>query len=226
MAKIEDDRRRQEERKQTRIQQNSHRDRARWPNYRGANRTEPSLPRYAPRAPSQRSSDFEENQMRYDDRNLTRHNSSSLRRVSPQHINSFSRSSLDRFSSGHLHHRETRSGVEPSRDSRPPSHRETRRSPHRSLEISPAGISLYTPQASNPLSNERVSAKERLSIPSQHTPSSPTKEASSMSNQSSATNPTSLRNKSLLASRLSDPRSGLQLSEDRVPAKERLSIQT
>ncbi|KAG2315762.1 hypothetical protein Bca52824_018884 [Brassica carinata] len=47
-----------------------------------------------------------------------------------------------------------------------------------------------------------------------------------MSNQSPATNPTSLRKKSLLASRLSDPRSGLQLSEDRVPAKERLSIQT
>lgn len=79
-----------------------------------------------------------------------------------------------------------------------------------------------TPQQSYPPPDARVPAKDRLSGQSLGTPNSSGKAASSTSNQSPASNASSLRKKATLASRLS----GLQTSEDRVSAKESLSVQT
>ncbi|KAH0876682.1 hypothetical protein HID58_064076 [Brassica napus] len=55
---------------------------------------------------------------------------------------------------------------------------------------------------------------------------SPTRDASSKSNHSPGTTAAPVQRRSSLASRLSDPRDTNSLSEERIPAKERLSVHT
>lgn len=92
LAKIEEDKRRQENRKQARQHHSSHREGAKWPNYKGPdNKATPSLSRHS----SLHSSDFEENRRRYDDRSLSRHISPPSRRSPSHHRPSYSRDSRD-----------------------------------------------------------------------------------------------------------------------------------
>ncbi|KAL0897012.1 hypothetical protein Bca101_080973 [Brassica carinata] len=170
LERIEENKKRQAERRNARRNQPSYHSGARWTNYKVSDSRDPrslsrddSAKRYA-----ERSSDFEENRRRYDDRTLPRRSSPSLSRRSPSR-----RDAQEHGSSGYA----------PSERNLPAP-----------LERAPRG--------------------------------SISKEASSKSHHSPPRNPVTIQDKSLLASRLSDPRSANPGSEERVPAKERLSVNT
>ncbi|KAG2320946.1 hypothetical protein Bca52824_014159 [Brassica carinata] len=223
LAKIQEDKRRQEARKQSRLQQPRGRDGAKWPNYKGSDsRANLSLSQHdSRRQDSHQSSEFEENRRRYDDRIFSRRSSPAEQRPSTRHRSSQSRDSRDpieRRSTSLQAHRDHQghkcpSGLSPAKDDFP-------RSDHQGY--SSARDSLIASQRSHPHTDRenRVPAKERISSPILATSSA--SHQSPASNKSPASIPTSNLRRETLASRLS----GLQSSDDRVPAKERLSVQT
>ncbi|KAL0812547.1 hypothetical protein Bca101_068990 [Brassica carinata] len=170
LDRIEESKRRQEVRKQSRSRHAHAIDGARWTNYKHG---EPRNAHYtdrdgSSRMASERSSEFEENKRRYDDRGGSVRSNLSSRKTPPR------RESQEKLTSGFISH-------------------------SRNLPL------------------PRLPAKPLIS---------PTRDASSKSNHSPGTTAAPVQRRSSLASRLSDPRDTNSLSEERIPAKERLSVHT
>ncbi|KAL0740222.1 hypothetical protein Bca4012_081735 [Brassica carinata] len=171
LERIEEGRRRQEERRISRHQNGDrHRD-ARWTNTRVASRVseEPSRG-HSSRDENGRSSGVDENRRRYDDRNLAY--KFSTPRNSQSQFDSQERTSTSR--------------------------------------------KTHVYKVREPSETER----------SRILPISPVREAMATSQPSPVIEPSREQRRGSIASRLSDPRSAQVLSEERIPAKERLSVNT
>ncbi|XP_048634149.1 uncharacterized protein LOC125608214 [Brassica napus] len=171
LERIEEGRRRQDDRRFSRQQNLANNRVTRWTNTRNANPHSDVVARvYSSRNESGRSSEFEENKRRYDDRSLSH------------------RSATPRGSRTH----------------------------HTSHE-----------HTSNSRREGSYRVKEHTgSVLPQEQHGSPVRDVTSRSHLSPVTNPSADQRRASLASRLSDPRSEHVSSEDRIPAKERLSVNT
>lgn len=171
LERIEDSKRRQEDRRQARQHQAPYKDGARWTNYRNIGYSDNRIPSRedSSRFNSGKSSEHEENRRRYDEKNWSVKSNTSSRRTPPRRTSPEQRASA----SGYVSH-------------------------------------------SRELPVPRVSPKPLTS---------PIREASSRSKHSPAVAPTNQRRTSL-ASRLSDPRDCNSKSDERIPAKARLSVNT
>lgn len=171
LERIEATRRRQDERKLSRQQNAPNYREARWTNVRNANsRSETTHRGQSLRNDSTKSSGFEENRRRFDDRNFSYHNSPPRRSLS-KHAYQEQVSSSRKVNSSQAKEQED----------------------------------FIVPQGS------------KMNLAVEGTPRSHTLPADGIAKE---------QKRASLASRLSDPRSGNASSEDRVSAKERLSVNT
>ncbi|KAL0737101.1 hypothetical protein Bca4012_013311 [Brassica carinata] len=173
LARIEEGKRRQEEKRQTRQHHGPSRDGARWTNYRNADHKDSRNPARDDfsRNVSERSSGFEENKRRYDDRNLSERSLPSSRRTPPR------REPRDHLPLGHVSR--AREVPDSSRSVLPrdsPSKAASSRSNHSpktgagsSQKRNSLASRLSDPREISSRSDERISAKERLSVHTQRT---------------------------------------------------------
>lgn len=173
LARIEEGKRRQEEKRQFRHHHDPSRDGARWTNYRNADHRDSRITARDDfsRTASERSSGFEENKRRYDDRNLSERSLPSLKRTPPRRdprdplpSDIVSRSqALPESSRGALL-RESPSKAASSRSNRSPKVIAGTSQKRTSL-----ASRLSDPRKISSRSEERISAKERLSVHTQRT---------------------------------------------------------
>ena len=180
LTKIEEDKRRQDDMKHARIQQYSHKDGARWPNYRGAENiadltlslslslshslTVCTFPKWIAEKLW-----FRRKRTRYDHKSFSRHSSPPLRRTSPHQRTPSFREAAERNSSASRLQIDGPLALEPSCRPRTSPNKGISSRSNQSSVTSVAKIFNLASRLSNsrvsPQSGgERVSAKERLSI--------------------------------------------------------------
>lgn len=171
LDRLEESRRRQDERRYSRQQSLPERKEARWTNARNANYgSEVASKGYSSRSDMERSSGYEENRRRYDDRNIA------YKFSTPRDMHT---------------HRESQERISTSR---------------RTQAFQAKGVTVSEQQRREPIS--------------------PVHEAVSSSHLSPVSAPSKEQRRGSLASRLLDPRVEILSSEERIPAKERLSVNT
>ncbi|KAG5399431.1 hypothetical protein IGI04_021245 [Brassica rapa subsp. trilocularis] len=174
LERIEEGRRRQEERRYSRFPSLPDRKEARWTNSRNANREiEISSRGYPSRSEMGKSLDVEENRRRYDDRHLA-YRYSTPRETQSQH------DSLERISTSRrtqVYKAKESTGPAPTRQSQGLPAREAISTSHLSPVAAPPpehrrrnlDSRLSDPRSGNISSEERISAKERLSVNTRRT---------------------------------------------------------
>lgn len=174
LDRIEEGRRRQEERRYSRFPNLPARKEARWTNSRNANREIKISSRgYSPRSEMGKSLNFEENRRRYDDRHLA-FRYSTPRETQSQH-DSHERISTSCRTQDYKVKEST--GPAPPRQSQVSPAREAISSSHRSPVAAPTleqrrrnlDSRLSDPRSGNLSTEERISAKERLSVNTRRT---------------------------------------------------------
>ncbi|KAH0881765.1 hypothetical protein HID58_057861 [Brassica napus] len=173
LERIEESKRRQECRRQTRLQQGQSREGARWSNYkyadprdaRSSSHNDPS------RIVSERSSGYEENKRRYDDRNVSIRSNPSSRRTPPR------REGRDQQSADYVSHSRAplappmhnKPGISPIREERSRSNQFPGTNAITVQRRNSIADRLSDPLGSNSKSEERICAKDRLSVHTQRT---------------------------------------------------------
>lgn len=171
LEKIEESKKRQDARKQTRLHQEPSRGGARWTNYRNATTrdTRRAYDEYY-KTTSEQSSGFEENRRRYEDRSISARNYNSRRSPSRRDT----REQVESGNSPHSHTREppvlpSKTQKSPARISNSHSHQSPAADATTPQRRSNLASRLSDPREPNTGSEERISARDRLSVHTQRT---------------------------------------------------------
>ncbi|KAG2313459.1 hypothetical protein Bca52824_025016 [Brassica carinata] len=196
LEKLEEEKRRQADRKLARQNQPSHREGARWPNFKVSRDAPSASHEVYSKLTSGRSSGFEENHRRYDDRTLRAYKTPSYENRSSQ------RRQQDPAPSNHTSQWQARGSQEPRHNHVSPSTEassHSKRSPPAAAEVlrkRNLDSRLSDPRTSNANREDRLPVKERLSVHTQRTSSNEKRD------------------------------SEVTLSQERLPATGRISFQT
>ncbi|KAH0866737.1 hypothetical protein HID58_073759, partial [Brassica napus] len=231
LERIEEGRRRQEERRYSRFPNLPARKEARWTNSRNANREiEISSREYSPRSEMGKSLNFEENRRRYDDRHLAYRYSTS-RETQSQH-DSHERISTSRRTQDYKVKEST--GPAPPRQSQVSPAREAISSSHRSPVAAPTleqrrrnlDSRLSDPRSGNLSTEERISTKERLSVNTRRTSGSERTEGEAVPHQDKNKLPISPSSSTRTITAITRPSSSTIFETGRLGICERSPIRT
>lgn len=170
LEKLEEEKRRQADRRYARQNQPSHREGARWTNFKASRDAPPVSQEVYSKGTSGRSSGFEENHRRYDDRTLREYKTPSYDNRSSQ------KRQYDPAPSVHTSQWRVRESQEPKETVSPSreASSQSKRSPSATAEVNRKrnlDSRLSDPRTNSANREERPSAKERLSVHTQRTSS-------------------------------------------------------
>ncbi|KAF2597007.1 hypothetical protein F2Q68_00008697 [Brassica cretica] len=231
LDRIEEGRRRQEERRYSRFPNLPARKEARWTNSRNANREiEISSRGYSPRSEMGKSLNFEENRRRYDDRHLA-FRYSTPRETQSQH-DSHERISTSRRTQDYKVKESTgpapprQSQVSPAREAISLSHRSPVAAPTLEQRRRNLDSRLSDPRSGNLSTEERISAKERLSVNTRRTSGSERTEGEAVPHQDKDKLPMSPSSSTRTITAIPRPSSSTIFETGRLGICERSPIRT